>query len=420
MCAANGYFNSEIRSSGRLIIIDMDNVKDKKDTVEIKTSDTKIISVLKKNKDNILNDFHIAYCHYISDRHPERKKREIKYLLKVCIPVKNRFSIIFDRFISFLKNGYYDLSLSEKDTIYAMKYVVPAHYKELKSHDVIMMVKSFISIAGNYASAQLANKGYIISNERITSCLNSLVYIIFEDLWVSSVVGFRHQHKVIQKLLASITKTQEETSQKLAEEIHNDVLQLLATVPVKLEIIDELVDKDIKDCRKEIKNIKLLINDIASSLRDLSGELCFFWTERKGLSFSMKNFIRRFERVYKMPIDIVFPKNYKEIKGFPGLMLFRIIQEGLYNVGRHSKAKKAKIVLKKYKKALLITIVDNGIGFDLRKIEERSFLNGNLGLVFMKERIKSLKGDIEINSVMGKGTKIKILIPYNSLTGRLH
>jgi len=399
--------------------VDMNKIKDEKVVAEIKAINTKIIKILKENKDNILNEFYIAYCHYISDRHPDEKKRDIKYLLKACIPVKNRFSAILDRFISFLKKGSYDLSTSEKDTIYAMKYVVPAHYKELRSHDIVMMTRSFVEIAGNYVSTQLADKGYIISDEHIASCLNPLIYIIFEDLWVSSVVGFRHQYKLIQELLSTITKAQEETSQRLAEEIHNEVLQLLAAIPVKLEIVDGLAEKDIKGWKKEIRNIKSLINDIVDGLRDLSGELCSFWTERKGLAFSIKNFIRRFEMIYKIPVDIVFPKNYKEIREFPGLMLFRVIQEALHNIGKHSKAKKAKIIFKQYEKTLFITVKDNGTGFDLQKILEKSIFDGNLGLIFMKERIKSLKGKMEINSVIGKGTEIKILIPYDSLTGSM-
>ncbi len=399
----------------------MNKIKDEKAPAEIKRIKIKIIKILKENKDNILNDFYIAYCHYISNRHPNEKKREIEYLLKVCIPVKNRFSIILDRFISFLEKGFYDydLSTSEKDTIYAMKYVVPAHYKELKSHDIIMVTKSFVDITGNYISTRLADKRYIISDERIAGCLNSLIYIIFEDLWVSSVVGFRHQHKLIRELFSNITKAQEETSQRLAEEIHNEVLQLLAAIPVKLEIVDGLAEKDIKGWKKEIRNIKSLINDIVHGLRGLSGELCSFWTERKGLTFSIKNFIRRFEMIYRIPVDIVLPKNYREIRGFPGLMLFRVIQEALHNIGKHSKAKKAKIIFKEYEKNLFISVKDNGSGFDLQKILERSIFDGNLGLIFMKERIKSLKGKMEISSVIGKGTEIKILIPYDSLTGSM-
>jgi len=397
---------------------DMNNVKDKTFAETKASIDSVIIKILKENKDNVLDEFYIAYSQYISNRHPEEKKRDINYLLSACIPVKNRFSAIFDRFISFLTDGFYDLSISEHDTMYAIKYVVPAHYKDLKSHDIIMMTKSFICITERCLLTQLAQKRYAISNQYISNCLNPLIYIIFEDLWISSVVGFRHQHKIIRNLLSSITKAQEETSQKLAEEIHNEVLQLLATVPVKLEIIDELVEKDVGECRREIRDIKLLIDDIVNSLRDLSGELCFFWTERKGLSFSIKNFTRRFERIYGIPVALDLPKDYKEIKGFPGLMLFRVVQEGLYNIGKHSRAERATISLKRYKRTLLITIDDNGAGFELQRVLERSLFDGNLGLALMKERIKSLKGNIEIKSVIGVGTKLMIRIPYSSLTGR--
>jgi len=397
---------------------DINNVQDKKTLLnyKLKAINTKIIKIIKKSKNNILDEFYIAYCHYISNKHLDERKKNIEYLLNVCVPVRNRFSYILDRFVSFLKKGSYDLSVSEQDTVYAMKYVVPAHYDELKSHNIIIMTKSFVDIVRKYISIQLSANGYFISNEHIMSRLNNLVYIIFEDLWVSSVVGFRHQHRVIQKLLSSITESQERTSQRLAEEIHNEVLQLLATVPVKLEIIDGLVEKDIKSTKKEIQHTKSLINNIVSSLRDLSGELSFFWTERKGLIFSVKNFIRRFEIIYKIPVNILLPNNFKEINGFQGLILFRVIQEALYNIGKHSKAKKAKIIFKKCDGMLLITIEDNGTGFNLQKTLEGAFFNDNLGLVFMKEKIKSLKGKIEIRSLIGKGTKIKIFIPYNSLT----
>lgn len=96
---------------------DMKTIKDKTSAGEKASMKSVTISVLKQNKDPVLHEFYMAYSHYISNRYPDGKKRQISYLSSARIPVKNNFSAILDRFISFLKDGFYNLSIGEQHDV---------------------------------------------------------------------------------------------------------------------------------------------------------------------------------------------------------------------------------------------------------------------------------------------------------------
>jgi signal transduction histidine kinase len=372
----------------------------------------KVIVVLQKKRDLILDQHHDAYCQHISTI--DAKRRGIDYLKKACMPVRARFSVILDRFIEVLKNENeeysYNLSESERDIEYALRFVVPGQHRNLDFHDIVEMTESFVDIA---ARNLLDGTDPMLKAHKqdVMIILSKLIYIVFEDLWVSSVVGFRSQHELIQQLLLKLMRAHEEERQNFWRDLHDDFLQVLAITALKLEIIEELSRKNTQVMKEELEFLKKLIKGSAERLRNLCQGFNLSWFERKGLVFSLRAFVKLFEEEFKIPIMLNTHANGKKIAGFRGVTLLRIIQEALHNIGKHSKASRGEVDIKVLAKEVLVTIEDDGVGFDVRRASRGNASFTHFGLVFMKERVRLLNGSLKIGSMKSRGTRILIRIP---------
>jgi signal transduction histidine kinase len=97
---------------------------------------------------------------------------------------------------------------------------------------------------------------------------------------------------------------------------------------------------------------------------------------------------------------------------------FRVVQEALTNVVRHAQAERVRIELRKQPEALLLTVLDDGIGFDLGEVGQRSAGDTSLGLLGMRERVQLVGGTIEISSHPEWGTQIQVIFPMNYELGQ--
>ena len=378
-----------------------------------------IAEILEKNRTKILDQYYDEYCRHISLI--DRKKRNIEELRSICAPVKMRFSVILNRFIGVLKsnNEEYDLKESEQDVEYALRFVVPGRYKELNSHDIIKTTEVFYSIATSLVLKELKQTEYAVSKEDIIKLMNKLILITVEDLWVVSVVGFRFQQSIIQQLLSKLMLIQEEERQKLWREIHDEFLQVLAVIPLKLEIVEKLSQKDVATMKRELNLIKNITKKTIREIRELGHGFNLFWVERRGFLFSLRRFTKLFEQSFKIPVSLDINSSIEKITGFPGITLFRIIQEGLSNIGKHSKASYAKVSISVLDKEIVTTIEDNGLGFDVKEMKRKNRTLQHLGLAFIKERAEILNGSLKIDTMKNNGTRISINIPLNSFSKKV-
>lgn len=375
----------------------------------------RIIGIIQDQRGFILDQYYDAFCRHICL--VDRKKRGIDDLRKICLPVVARFSTILDRFIEVLNNKNfeysYNLQESEQDAEYALRFVVPGQHHRLDTHDIIEDTQGFVNIV---AKALFSRADPLVRAHKrdVETMLSKLIYITFEDLWMSSVIGFRSQHGLIRQLLSKLMKVQEEERQNFWRDVHDDFLQVLAITMLKLETIEELAQKNVEVMKEEIEFLRRLINGSTQRLRNLCQGSNLSWYERRGLSFSLRAFIKVFEEQFGIPIKLLTRTRGEQITGFQGVTLLRIIQEALYNIGKHSKAKSGKVALKMAEGEIHLVIEDDGIGFDFKKLSRVNGSFGHLGLVFMKERVRLLNGSFDVASVKGRGTKIAVRVPFHN------
>ncbi len=215
------------------------------------------------------------------------------------------------------------------------------------------------------------------------------------------------------KLLGlKIIEAQEEERKRVAREIHDGPAQSISNAVIKAEICEKLMDKNIVDAKTELHNLKQVMRDSLQEVRKIIYNLRPMALDDIGLLPTLERYVISFKETTGINVSFKYRGLDEAIKPVISLTVFRIVQEALNNVLKHSKSKDAGVVLEKIGNKLNINIFDLGIGFDTKLISmANSDLAGGFGIFSMKERVALLEGEFNILSEKNKGTKIKVIIP---------
>lgn len=208
----------------------------------------------------------------------------------------------------------------------------------------------------------------------------------------------------IKEMKARNELTLEEQHKRIAIEIHDQIGQLLTTSMLNLQIISKETESEnnkialLNKTNGIINEAYLRIKDISASLHPSILKFGFIpaieWLAEK--SFSQ----------FEINWQINTKGNFNEPEAKISLSLFRICQEIFSNVIKHSKASNVEISFMQTNKQLIMSIIDDGIGFDIQSIESSQ----SLGLIGASERAKIIGATIEISSEIGCGTKVEIIV----------
>jgi two-component system, NarL family, sensor kinase len=226
---------------------------------------------------------------------------------------------------------------------------------------------------------------------------------------VSILVTYKkkqYQHE--QELLHARLEIQESIFKNLSEEIHDNIGQVLSVLKLTLSAISSVENENDKRFLLESKD---MVNHITNSISDLSKSLHTDRIVKIGIVEAVRAELNKiaktnlFETVY-LAADCNYTLNpEKEI------FLFRIIQEILNNIIKHSHAKTIKVHFYCTDKQIVFTFADDGVGFDLKEAFQKSSSTRGIGLSSMMNRSRIMGGNLTINTEPGKGTVTTIEIP---------
>ena len=215
------------------------------------------------------------------------------------------------------------------------------------------------------------------------------------------------QKKTQNIVLKAIIETEEKERMRLAKDIHDSVGQHLSAIKFYIGTSADAVE-DPKQKSILLKANAALV-DVQADMRNICFNIMPKSLEIFGLIKAVEELCSKDQLLNQMKIII------KESDEFPRLplqqefALFRIIQEFINNALKHSKANSLKIEFKYKKKLVLISLADNGIGFDPAKIRNRG-----MGLNNVRSRIRPYNGEVDIISQPGKGTRYEISVPIEN------
>lgn len=192
---------------------------------------------------------------------------------------------------------------------------------------------------------------------------------------------------------------------RISQELHDGVMGKLSSIRLNLFILTKKTDTEtINRCIEHIKEIQNIEKEIRTIAHDLNKNL---FSDNINFISVVKNLFIAIENHSDINFNLNFDGNidWEIINGNIKMQIYRVLQEVLQNIDKHANASKVSINIKKIENTIAIDIIDNGIGFDNNKII------AGIGLKSIKERVKEIKGKIEIKSVIGEGTKINLIFP---------
>jgi len=212
-----------------------------------------------------------------------------------------------------------------------------------------------------------------------------------------------------------LLETQEMDRNRISRDLHDSTVQSLTSLGHKMEYCSKLVDSDPVKVKLELQSMIDLNKEIINDMREIIYDLRPMSLNNIGLVSTVEAFCLHLRRNDNM--DVVFKVDGVEQKlsSIVNVTLYRIIQEACNNAVKHSKSKKIYVKLSFMENSIEIEVEDNGIGFDISRVEQRSmedFLHG-FGLSTMKERTKLLSGTFNIDTKPGGGTKVCVCVPVN-------
>ncbi len=213
----------------------------------------------------------------------------------------------------------------------------------------------------------------------------------------------------LRLLSSQLLSVQETERTRIAMEIHDSFTQSLATIKFRAEnILNEMRGNDCADAIKPLQSLMPIIQTSIDEARRLQQELRPSILDDLGIQATLTWFCREFQVTHpairieqEMEIQGQLPKDLK-------IVVYRIIQEAMNNVAKHSGADRVHLSLKKTDHAIELVIRDNGRGFDTEEILSWEGAKRGMGLSSMKERAELSKGTLLIESVIGKGATIKV------------
>lgn len=219
-----------------------------------------------------------------------------------------------------------------------------------------------------------------------------------------------------QFLGIKIIEAQEEERQRVAREIHDGPAQSLANLSLNVELCEKLLSFDIDRTKTELKKLKQTVRDNLKEVRKIIYDLRPMSFDDLGLVATIIRYVSVFEEETGIKSVVRLFSSKDDINQFVEIAAFRIIQESLNNIRKHSKAKNVIVKIETNIKNLNISIEDDGIGFNPQEASENNnSLSGGFGLMGMKERAELLGGLLDIKSSIGKGTKVILRLP---ITGK--
>lgn len=238
----------------------------------------------------------------------------------------------------------------------------------------------------------------------LTAVANTLASIILRRGWEEAL----HESESRLRLLSSQLLTAQENERKqIARDLHDGVGQMLSAIKFKIEdIIQQQGEKKEGIGEKDFGYLVPMIRESIEEVRRIQMDLRPSVLDDLGIIATISWFIREFEKVYSfISIQKEIQMEEKEVPVPLKIVIYRILQEALNNIAKHSKANRAIIALAERDGRIELTIEDNGTGFGPEHQTK------GLGLTSMRERAELSGGIFEVESTIGKGTTLKAKWP---------
>ena len=208
-------------------------------------------------------------------------------------------------------------------------------------------------------------------------------------------------------LAGKLLNAQELERARVARELHDDITQRLAVMNIEVDKLEMQHQSLTEPLKEKLRQLGIDLGELSSDIHMISRQLHPSILYDLGLIKAIETECNNYTRLRGISPTLDLDNTIKDVPKEIALCLYRILQEGLRNIGKHARASDIQVRLYMKKNTICLFLKDNGIGFDSASAKERA----GIGLASMVERARLINGDLSIESGTEKGTTIKLNIP---------
>jgi PAS domain S-box-containing protein len=217
----------------------------------------------------------------------------------------------------------------------------------------------------------------------------------------------RKSKELLEKLNQHLVEVRENERNQIALNLHDDLGQKLTAINLDIAWLKRRIGVQSQPVKEKFEDMNRMIKDTIESIKETSAFLRPAILFDLGLVPAINSQLSKFEKHTGIKCHFFCEPEEFILDDRQSLILYRILQESLTNVARHSAAKTVEVNLRNLNKKVEMLITDDGIGIETSKVNSLK----SMGIAGIKERVKSVLGKMTIIGEKGKGTKIKISIP---------
>jgi PAS domain S-box-containing protein len=216
----------------------------------------------------------------------------------------------------------------------------------------------------------------------------------------------RRSNEQIRELAGRLITVQEEERRRIARELHDDIVQKVASLAINISMVKKRLPASADSVIPDVEALQQRVFGLAGDIRQLSHQLHPAALEHAGLIAALKSFATEFSQLEGIGVKLTVPESNDAIPPDIAICVYRVVQESLRNVAKHSGSKAAEVVLAIEGTDLYLAIKDQGKGFDVQHAR-----GSGLGMLSVEERVRLCGGSIEIISELNRGTALTVRFP---------
>ncbi len=224
---------------------------------------------------------------------------------------------------------------------------------------------------------------------------------------VEDITERKRAEAALHNLGGRLISAQEAERARLAKELHDGLSQNLALLAVELDTLSQQLPNDPAQIDARLRDFSAQTTALATEVRHISHGLHPALLTQLGLAAALKSHCREVAAAHRIEVGFKAQDLPPRLTEDVALSLYRVAQEALQNVVKHSGAKRATVELRAAGTAIELSISDDGKGFEVAGVRTP----GSLGLVSMGERIRLVHGEMAVGSKPGQGTRIHVRVP---------
>jgi two-component system sensor histidine kinase UhpB len=236
---------------------------------------------------------------------------------------------------------------------------------------------------------------------------------------LNTMLDVLQEHRgLLQKMSEQVLAAQEDERKRIARELHDETAQSLTTLLIRLKILER--SRTAAEMRGQIDELRELTAETLEAVRKLAVELRPATLDDLGLLAALEAYTESYAARNRNSVRVLFSAQGfgdRESRLPPQveLVLYRVVQEALTNAAKHASAETLRVQLQRSPADVVATVEDDGQGFDVEEMM-RSRERG-LGLFGMQERLALVRGQLMIDSALGRGTRIQARVPLGPPIG---